>query len=104
MILIECANLSDNRHHDEDHAAVDASPQQFLAILPCRNVTRWLTFCEANDQQAYHTQPLPPPRQKIFQYLCLIFIYTVGCKLTATFSCVSWSHVSVQAPASVSPE
>ena len=23
MILIECADRSDNRHHDEDHAAVE---------------------------------------------------------------------------------
>ena len=71
MILIECANLSDNRHHDEDHAAVDTSPQQFLAILPCRNVTRWLTFCEANDKRAYHTQPLPPPPAKKSFNICV---------------------------------
>lgn len=70
MILIECADRSDNRHHDEDHAAVDTSPQQFLAILPCRNVTRWLTFCEANDQRAYHTQPLPHTKKKSFN-ICI---------------------------------
>ena len=73
MILIECANRSDN--HDDDHSAIDTSPQQFLAILPCRNLTRLLTFCAANDQLAYNTPPPPPGKKKKKSFNIRIFLF-----------------------------